>query len=298
MSDLPAAVAEPLGRAWTEAEAFAYCTRLTLGHYENFPVGSMLMPKDIQPDVHSLYAFMRTADDFSDEDRKPGDEDERMRWLKTWDRMLEECLSGTPKHPIFIALKSTLVRRDLPVRWLKDLLHAFEMDVTIRRYKTYADVLTYCRYSANPVGRLILTLFGYRDDALYGMSDSICTGLQLANHWQDVAVDLKKDRIYLPQDDMARFSVTEESLAQGTEAVGVRALMSYEVERARQLFVDGKALPSCVRGRLRWELKLTWNGGWRILEKIENVHFDVFRHRPVLNKFDAPLLALRVLSPR
>ena len=298
MSDLPASVAEPLGRAWTEAEAFAYCTRLTLGHYENFPVGSMLTPKDIQPDVHSLYAFMRTADDFSDEDRKPGDEEERMRWLKTWDRMLDDGLTGTPRHPIFIALKSTLTRRDLPVQWLKDLLHAFEMDVTVRRYKTYADVLTYCRYSANPVGRLILTLFGYRDDALYGMSDSICTGLQLANHWQDVAVDLKKDRIYLPQDDMARFSVTEASLAQGTAAVGVRALMSYEVERARQLFVDGKALPSCVRGRLRWELKLTWNGGWRILEKIENAHFDVFRHRPVLTKWDAPLLVLRMLSPQ
>lgn len=298
MSDLPSPVAEPLARAWTESEAFAYCRTLTLGHYENFPVGSMLMPPHLQPAVHSLYAFMRTADDFSDEDRRPGDEAERLAWLTTWNAMLDECLVGTPCHPIFIALKATLARHDLPVQWLKDLLHAFEMDVTIRRYKTYADVLTYCRYSANPVGRLILTLFGYKDDALYGFSDAICTGLQLANHWQDVAVDLKKDRIYLPQDDMARFDVSEKNLPEGIRGPGFHALLSYEVERARQLFLQGKPLLLCVQGRLKWELKLTWNGGWRILEKIENADFDVFNRRPILTKWDAALLATRVLSPR
>lgn len=298
MSELPSAVAEALTRPWSEAEAFDYCTQLTQHHYENFPVGSWLMPANVQRDVHSLYAFMRTADDFSDEDRKPGDEPERMSWLKTWNRLLDEMLSGEPTHPIFIALKSTVTRHQLPVQWLKELLHAFEMDVTIKRYKTYNDVLDYCRYSANPVGRLILTLFGYRDDALYGLSDAICTGLQLANHWQDVAVDLKKDRIYLPQEDMNRFGVTEDTLPQGIDGPGLHALLSYEVERARQLFNQGKPLPLCVKGRLKWELKLTWNGGWRILEKIENVNFDVFRHRPVLNKWDAPLLLARVLSPR
>jgi len=248
------------------------------------------MPKDIQPAIHNLYAFMRTADDFSDEDRKQGDENQRLTWLKTWNQMLDDCQTGTPRHPIFIALKVTLAKYDLPVQWLKDLLHAFEMDLTVSRYKTFADVLNYCRYSANPVGRLILTLNGYRDDAMYGLSDAICSGLQLANHWQDVAVDLKKDRIYLPQDDMARYGVTEATLPQGVDGFGFRALLSYEVERARDLFKQGRMLPECVTGRLRYELRLTWQGGVRILDKIDDVHFDVFRHRPVLTKWDWPML--------
>lgn len=286
---------ELVARSWTEAEAFAYCTKLTLGHYENFPVGSLLMPKAIQPAIHSLYAFMRTADDFSDEDRKAGDEAERLAWLKAWGAMLDETLSGTPTHPVFIALRVTLRQHELPVQWLKDLLHAFEMDVTIRRYKTYDDVLNYCRYSANPVGRLILTLSGYRDDAFYALSDHICTALQLANHWQDVAIDLKKDRIYLPQDDLSRFGLTDNDLAQGPDVPGFRALLSYEVERARQLFMQGRPLPMCVTGRLRWELKFTWLGGMRILEKIEAAHFDVFANRPVVTAWDWALLAGRTV---
>jgi phytoene synthase len=171
------------------------------------------------------------------------------------------------------------------------------MDVTVRRYAKYADVLDYCRYSANPVGRLILTLFGYRDDALYGMSDAVCTALQLANHWQDVAVDLKKDRVYLPEEDMARFGVSVATLVQGVDGPGFRALLSFEVERARGLFKQGKALPECVTGRLRYELRSTWHGGARILEKIDAVYFDVFRHRPVLTKWDWFLIASRALRP-
>ena len=283
---LPPSAAEPLSRVWSEAEAFAYCRRLTQGHYENFPVGSALLPASLQPAVHSLYAFMRTADDFSDEDRRPGDEAERAAWLASWLTLLEACEQGKADHPIFIALRRTLARHRLPVQWLKDLLQAFQMDVTVRRYATWEQLQTYCRYSANPVGRLILSLFGCREEALYRLSDAICTALQLANHWQDVAVDLDKDRIYLPQEDMDRFGYSVGHLQQRVVNKAFEDLMRFEVERARRLFAAGRSLPELVRGRLRYELRFTWRGGSRILEKIEAAHYDVFHHRPVLTRAD------------
>jgi len=284
--DLPPALAEPLKRSWTEAEAFAYCTRLTQSHYENFPVGSALIPATLQPAVHALYAFMRTSDDFSDENRRPGDEAERLAWLQSWETLLDECARGEAVHPVFIALRRTLERHRLPLQWLKDLLHAFKMDVTQRRYRTYEDLLNYCRYSANPVGRLILTLFGYREEELYRLSDAICTGLQLANHWQDVAVDLEKDRIYLPQEDLERFGYTEDHLRERVINKAFEDLMRFEVERARELFRAGRALPERVSGRLRYELRFTWHGGVRILDKIEAGRYDIFAHRPVVTKWD------------
>jgi len=283
---LPSLVAAPLERSWTEAEAFAYCSRLTRSHYENFPVGSALVPKALQPAVHSLYAFMRTADDFSDENRKSGDEAERMAWLNTWEAMLDDCQRGEARHPIFIALRATLQRHDLPAQWLHDLLHAFKMDVTVRRYATAEDLLTYCRYSANPVGRLILTLFGYRDEELYWLSDAICTGLQLANHWQDISVDLDKDRIYLPQESQRRFDMREEDLFSRVATPAFRQLLAFEVLRAREFFTRGRELPERVQGRLKWELRLTWRGGLRILDKIEEADYDVFKQRPVVTKAD------------
>lgn len=295
VKSLPPAVAEPLGRSWTEAEAFAYCTRLTKAHYENFPVGSLITPAALQPAVHSLYAFMRTADDFSDEDRRPGDEAERLAYLWTWQAMLDECMEGKARHPIFIALRSTIDRYRLPVQWLSDLLHAFTMDCTVRRYETFDEVLTYCRYSANPVGRLILTLFGYRDDERYQLSDAICTGLQLANHWQDVSIDWQKDRMYLPQEDMKRFGVTEAHLMNRTFDAAFRRLMEFEVERVWQLFRSGQSLPERVKGRLRWELRLTWLGGTRVLEKIQALDYDVLHTRPVVTRVDWLRLGLRAL---
>lgn len=294
---LPPAAAEPLNRPWTEAESFAYCTRLTQSHYENFPVGSILLPAKLRPAVHSLYAFMRTSDDFSDENRRPGDEAERLAWLQSWERMLENCAQGEAVHPVFIALRRTLEQYRLPVQWLKDLLQAFKMDVTVRRYATYEDLLTYCRYSANPVGRLILTLFGYREEELYRLSDAICTGLQLANHWQDVAVDLKKDRIYLPQADMERFGYSADHLRQRVANKAFEDLMRFEVERARQLFVAGRPLPERVRGRLRYELRLTWRGGARILDKIGAIHYAVLTRRPVVTRLDWLGIAWRALRP-
>ena len=292
---LPPLISAPLNKSWSLAESFEYCSQLTKSHYENFPVGSVFIPADIRPDVHSLYAFMRTSDDFSDEDRRDGDEEERMAYLNSWDEMLTEAVAGQAKHPIFIALADTIARRKLPVQWLRDLLHAFKMDVTTRRYNSYDDVLHYCRYSANPVGRLILTLFGYRDEELYRFSDNICTGLQLANHWQDVAVDWKKNRAYLPLEDMKRFGVTEEAITQGDCSDQFKKLLAYEVDRAKTLFREGHALPSRVSGRLKWELRVTWLGGWRILKKIEAVDYDVFRKRPTVSKLDIPWMIWNTL---
>ena len=250
------------------------------------------MPKFLQPAVHSLYAFMRTADDFSDEDRKAGDEAERMAWLDSWEAML---LDPDPRHPVFIALQSTLKRHPLPIEWLRDLLHAFKMDVTVRRYGTWDQLLDYCHYSANPVGRLILTLFGYREEELYRLSDAICTGLQLANHWQDISIDLKKDRIYLPQASCRRFGVCEEDLFKRMATPEFRQLLAFEVARARELFAQGRSLPDKVRGRLRWELRFTWQGGVRILDKIEQADFDVFNRRPVVSKMDWAMIAMKCL---
>jgi squalene synthase HpnC len=292
---LPPEAAEPLRRSWTEEEAYAYCTRLTKGHYENFPVGSALVPKHLMPAVHSLYAFMRTADDFSDENRRAGDDQERLSYIQTWDAMLTDCEKGKADHPIFIALRSTLARHDLPAVWLHDLLHAFSMDCTVRRYATYEDLRQYCRYSANPVGRLILTLFGYRDEALYKLSDAICTALQLANHWQDVAVDLAKDRIYLPQEDMKRFGVNLGSEQPAASSEQFKKLLAFEVARARELFEEGRSLPERVEGRLRWELRFTWAGGVRILDKIEKSGYDVLKNRPTVTKADWMGIAVRSL---
>jgi squalene synthase HpnC len=243
---------------------------------------------------------MRTADDFADEDRRPGDEEERLAYLRAWGAMLDDCATGSAAHPIFVALRRTLERHRLPVAWLRDLLKAFTMDVTVRRYATRAELFSYCRYSANPVGRLILTLFGYREEGLYQLSDAICTGLQLANHWQDVAVDLRKDRLYLPQEDLARFGVAESRLVEWLDRSGDRMgfasfqrLMDYEVAQTRELFLQGKPLPEGVGGRLRWELRMTWNGGMRVLEKIVAADFDVFRRRPVVTRWDWMRLFVR-----
>ncbi len=287
---LPPEASRPLERSWTEEESFAYCARLTRGHYENFPVGYVLIPRALRPAVQSLYAFMRTADDFSDENRQAGDDQKRLAYIKTWDAMLLDCEKGNAKHPIFIALRATLARYFLPAQWLHDLLRAFAMDCTVRRYATFNDLLGYCRYSANPVGRLILTLFGYRDEELYRLSDAICTGLQLANHWQDVAVDLAKDRIYLPQEHMQKFGVTDLKSSEP-----FKQLMAYEVARAHEFFKIGRPLPERVQGRLRWELRFTWQGGMRILDKIEKADYDVFRRRPVVTKADWLGIALRTL---
>ncbi len=258
-------------------DAFAYCETLTRAHYENFPVGSRLLPKALRPHVCSIYAFARTADDFADE---PGMEaPERLQRLDEWGDRLRTCLTE-PEGPIFTALAETIRSRQIPQELLHDLLRAFRMDVTTPRHRTFDDLLAYCRYSAMPVGRLVLQLFGYHDAERHCLSDAICTALQLANFWQDVAIDFSRGRIYLPQEDMERFGVTEDDLANQRVTQSFRALLDCEIDRTGAIFRRGRSLPDRVSGRLKLELRLTYLGGMEILHKIRRNGYDIFQKRP------------------
>jgi hydroxysqualene synthase len=280
------------------ADAFTYCEQLTRAHYENFPVGSLLVPAHLRRHVYSIYAFARTADDFADEDYETQglNEKARLAALDDWAQKLNACYHGQVEHPIFIALAATISELQLPLSLLSDLLAAFKQDVVKRRYADFGEVLDYCTRSANPVGRLILLLFGHRDERLHQLSDHICTGLQLANFWQDVAVDIKKDRVYLPQDEMASYGISIDDLRTGSFSQEYAALLKFQVARTRELFARGRPLPELVQGRLRYELRLTWHGGMRILEKIEDLDYDTLRQRPIISKADKLRLLLRTIK--
>jgi len=277
-------VAGPRGAAHSLREARAFCARLARKHYENFPVASWLLPARVRPAVQAIYAFARIADDFADED---GHEGHRLERLDEWERMLHDCFRGEAIHPVFVALREAILDFDLPRQAFLDLLAAFRMDVTRSRYADDASLLEYCRLSANPVGQLLLRLFGYDQKELALCSDAMCTALQLANHWQDVAVDLNKGRIYLPEDARRRFGVTEDDLVAGRTSESFRSLMRERVALTRELLAAGRSLCDAVRGRFRWELRLTWLGGQRILDRIETQRFDVLKHRPKLGARDA-----------
>jgi squalene synthase HpnC len=273
--------------------AYRYCERLARSHYENFPVGSLFIPSNLRRHVYAIYAFARTADDFADEEYSSGHtENERLVLLEQWRAMLEDSFSGKVDHPVFIALDHTRRCFDLTIEPFEDLLSAFIQDVTSRRYSDQAALIDYCRRSANPIGRLMLLLFGYREAQLHEWSDMICTGLQLTNHWQDVRVDLAKDRIYLPLEDLERFGVSVDQLRLSHSTDGLRDLMAYEVARTREMFVSGRPLCLHARGRLGMELRAIWLGGWRILERIEENRYDVLANRPVLTHADK----LRVIA--
>jgi len=292
-------------------DAYRYCNWITHRHYENFPVASWLLPKKIQPHVAAVYAFARSADDFADEARYEG---RSLELLEQWRQALRGCNNGTrdegrgtlSSHPIFVALADTIHRHDLPVQLLDDLLSAFRMDVTKRRYSDWEDLLTYCRYSANPVGRLVLALFGIRDPQLYEYSDHICTALQLANHWQDLGIDVARDMVYVPKTLMDQHGVTEKELLQagqspsGTVPGGgaFRSLMKDLVRRARLLFDAGEPLVKALRGGLQFEIKFTLAGGRAILDRIEAADYDVFRHRPALSSWSKLQLLTHALVSR
>lgn len=274
--------------SWTVEESFRYCERIARSHYENFPVGSVLVPRHLRKHFYSIYAFARTADDFADEgyDGTGPGEQARLDLLAEWREMLRDSLAGRAAHPIFIALRETQKQFDLPAALFEDLISAFTQDVTVRRYQTFDELLDYCRRSANPVGRLILYLFGHSSEQMLRWSDAICTALQLANHWQDVAIDLQKDRIYLPAEDLRAFNVSEAEIKRGEVGNGFRQLMAHEVARAKEMLMSGKPLCVSVRGRLGLELRAVWLGGWRILESIEASGYDVFKRRSVISATD------------
>ncbi len=268
-------------------EAQRFCARLAREHYENFPVASLLVPGRVRPAVQAIYAFARIADDFADEEAHDG---RRLQRLDEWEGMLAGCFRGEAIHPVFVALRDAITRHDLPPQPFHDLLAAFRMDVSVHRYADFDALLGYCRLSADPVGRLVLHLAGVRDAERLRRSDSFCTALQLANHWQDVAIDVGRDRIYLPAADRERFGVGEDDLRARRPTDGFRALLAEMVGRTRALFEDARPLCDAVSGSLRLELRLTWLGGRRILDRIEAAGFDVFRRRPTLGAADAPLL--------
>jgi squalene synthase HpnC len=282
-------------------DAYAYCERLAREHYENFPVASVLLPAAMRPHVAAVYAFARIADDMADEGVRPAAD--RLADLARWRERLRASLSGAPlpgPHPqVFEAVSHSIAGRRLPVRLFEDLVSAFEQDVTVTRYATWADVLDYCRRSANPVGRLVLRIAGYEDEALDRASDAVCTALQLANFWQDLEVDWQKDRLYVPADVYQPAGARLDDLASGSFTPAWRAALEEAGRRTRGLFQDGRSVCDGVRGRLRIELRATWLGGTRILEKLEALRFDVLgSRRPSLGIADAPLLAWRLLTWR
>ncbi len=282
------------------ARAYALCERRAREHYENFPVASRLLPAAMRPHIAAIYAFARTADDYADE---PGiATDERLRLLDAWGEQLaaagaaaagsgrESCtgIHDSRPDPVFVALEQTIRDRRLPISLFEDLLSAFRQDVTTTRYDTWASVLDYCRRSANPVGRLVLRVAGYDDSRLDEQSDAVCTALQLANFWQDLGRDWAIGRLYVPAEDRIPAGARDEDLTAARMTPEWRRVMREMVRRTRELFAAGRGVCDGVGGRLRWELRLTWLGGSRILDKLERDDFDVFNHRPSIGKRDIP----------
>ena len=262
------------------AEAYERCERLARTHYENFTVGSRLLPSDKRRHFYAIYAFCRFVDDLGDEF-----EGDRLRALDHWEEELETCFSGgTPTHPYMVAVQDTIRTFDIPGEPFLRLIEANRMDQAMKRYATYADLEHYCRHSANPVGHLVLYVCGYRDEERQRLSDYTCTALQLANFWQDVARDYAMGRIYIPKEDMDQFSYTEEELAQGVVTDGFRRLMAFEVDRARELFHQGLPLTDRVDGTLKLDIALFSKGGLSVLDSIERQGFDVLSRRPVVGR--------------
>ena len=283
-------------KSWTTEQAYRYCEDTAQKHYENFPVGSRFLPKSNRPYIHAIYTFARAADDFADE---PGSTPaERLAQLDQWEQHLIDAYSGKADHPVFVALRDTVSTLEIPIEPLQRLVTAFKMDVTKNRYETFDEVLHYCQHSANPVGELVLLVFSVRDPAMVELSDSICTALQLTNFWQDLWIDAERDRIYLPQEDLRRFGYTVEDLTERRDSKNLRSLLQFEVHRTRQMFLDGRPLISRLEGRLRFEVKLIWLGGWRLLEKIEAVGCDMLHHRPTISALDKGQILLRGLTMR
>jgi squalene synthase HpnC len=275
------------------AEARAYCERLAKSHYENFSVASWFLPKRLRQHFYNVYAYCRISDDLGDE---VGNPQQSLELLDQWETELNSCYAGAPKHPVFVALTETVQEFSIPKHEFSDLLIAFRQDQTVTRFETFDDVLAYCRYSANPVGHLVLYLCGYSDAERQQISDYTCTALQLANFWQDVFVDFGKSRIYLPLEDLRRFGVTGDDLAQRRATPQFTAMMKFEVERAREWFKRGLPLIKKVNRELALDLDLFSRGGMEILRAIERQGFDVLRSRTVISKTRKLMLVARAAA--
>lgn len=277
---LPAGYAIPQ-TAPTLAEAQEYCRRLARSHYENFSVASWFLPQRLRQHFFNVYAYCRISDDLGDE---VGDPAVSLELLDQWQTELDACYSGQPRHPVFVALADTVRKFDIPRQTFADLLTAFRQDQAVARYPTFDDLLGYCRNSANPVGRLVLYVCGYRDAERQQLSDFTCTALQLANFWQDVSVDYAKGRIYLPLEDLRRFAVSEDDIAAQRNTPAFCDLMRFEVERAREWFQRGWPLIAQVDSALALDIELFSRGGQEILRAIERQGYGVLGHRPAISK--------------
>lgn len=258
---------------------------MAVNHYENFPVASIFLPRHLRRPVEIIYHFARQADDFADEGSIP--DNQRLARLDSFrDELGRIANHETPHTPLFQDIANIVAQHQLPLQLFHDLLDAFSQDVVKKRYATYDEVLDYCRRSANPIGRLLLHLYEENTPQNKIYSDAICTSLQLINFWQDVKKDYAIGRIYLPQDEMARFGVTEQHIAREFADTSWQALMQFQVQRARDMMNNGAPLGSILTGRIGLEMRLIIAGGNRILDKLESAHYDMFRHRPALRPFD------------
>jgi phytoene synthase len=282
--------------------AYATCQRLARAHYENFPVASRLLPKSSRPYIAAIYAFARLADDFADEGDRT--DDARLALLDDWQRRLDQAASGRSEDDgsdagrIFVALADTMRVHDLEPALFSDLLSAFRQDVTVKRYEDWNQLIDYCRRSANPVGRLVLRVSGYRDASLDRASDAVCTALQLTNFWQDLERDFLNGRVYVPQSVVRAHKADENDLGRRRLTPEWRAALGEAARRTRDLFADGRPVADGVGGRLRWELRATWLGGVRILDRLEAVGFDVFHKRPTLGWRDAVVIGTKTVGWR
>jgi len=274
-------------------DAYRHCRKIAESHYENFTVGSWLLPRRLRRHIAAIYAFSRMADDMADEGIRPAAE--RLQLLDAWERELELCFQGRPTNPIFVALGRSVEEFDLPIEPFRRLLHAFRSDVVFSGFDTSDALLAYCRCSANPVGHLVLNLFGYRDSERQDLADKICTGLQLANFWQDVSVDARKGRLYVPRDALARFGCSPVDLLEGTMTGAVRDLLAYEIEWTRAMLEDGLRLAELVESRLAREVRIFAWGGLAILRCIEAENYDVLTRRPTVPRWRQMGLVLRAL---
>lgn len=274
-------------------EAQAYCERLARTHYENFSVATWFLPRRLRQHFYNVYAYCRISDDLGDE---VGNPQQSLELLDQWEAELAACYAGSPRHPVFVALAETVRQFGIPQHEFSDLLIAFRQDQTVTRFATFNDVLGYCRYSANPVGHLVLYLCGYGDASRQSLSDKTCTGLQLANFWQDVIVDYGKGRIYLPTEDLRRFRVGEDDIAARRATSDFIQLMKFEVQRAREWFAAGLPLAKQVDKGLAIDIELFSRGGQEILNAIERQGFDVLSRRPVISKSRKLWLVLRAAA--
>ena len=270
--------------------AYQYCRDITVNHYENFPVASVLLPARIRRHVYPIYAFARHADDLADEhhDRNA---------LLEWRQQLHDLEHHPPKHPIFMALKDTIQKFEIPTTLFDQLISAFLQDLDKNRYQDLNELLDYCQRSANPVGRLILLLHGYKDDKLFQFSDHICTALQLTNFWQDVSIDIQKDRVYVPKTHWSAVAMDQQIAQEAKTPQALRSSLADLVNETDLMFQKGLPLLQAISGRLRWELKMTVLGGLNILKKIKENQYFVLENRPKLNKLDWFRILIQLFKP-